>query len=77
MSAEQVKSWAYDSWYNNADWYRCCACGQDAANESESCDHAADAKPVHNNGATEPRSLPSFVAPVMGSTASTGFRQMH
>lgn len=62
VSAEQVKSWAYDSWYNNADWYRCCACGQNAATELEHCIHDADAKPVHNDGAPEPRSLEEAMA---------------
>jgi hypothetical protein len=60
--AETVKSWAYDSWRNNADWYRCCACGMDAGVESQVCNHIADCTPVHTDGTSEPRSLEEAMA---------------
>ena len=57
VSAEQVKTWASDSWCNHADYNRCCACGQPVLTESATCDHYAADEPVYLDGTPRPRSL--------------------
>jgi hypothetical protein len=56
VSAEQIKTWAHDSYHNNADWYRCCRCGGNSLTEGD-CAHEADCKPIYNDGRAEPITL--------------------
>jgi len=56
VSEEKVRIWASDSYYNNADSYRCCACGRDTLTVSD-CLHEGEHTPVYKDGSEKPETL--------------------
>jgi hypothetical protein len=56
VTEEQIRWWADDSYYDNADWYRCSACGLDARTEA-GCLHDAHDTPIYEDGSLSPVGL--------------------
>lgn len=55
VSEDTVRTWASDSYYNGADWYRCTHCGQRTTVEN-GCAHAIDT-PVYDDGRVAPETV--------------------
>lgn len=39
VSEDTIKLWTSDSYYNNADWYKCMVCDGDMIREDTGCNH--------------------------------------
>ena len=56
VSESEVLLWATDSYHNNADSYRCSACGEDTRTQG-SCVHETDCIAVYADGTVAPAGL--------------------
>lgn len=72
VPAATVIGWAVDSFYNNADWYRCYACGHNTLSEQPNCQHAGDCEPMYNRPVEYPLDLESAIA-WLGDTGEVTF----
>jgi len=57
-----IKTWAYDAWYDHADYYRCNRCGKDILEKVDDCVHDADCTPIYTDNTPCPLSLEDCMA---------------